>query len=154
MHPILKYARPHKGVDLAARYGTPIYATGDGVIRFIGMNRGYGNMIKIVHSKEFASIYAHLSRFQKGLKNGDRVRRGQIIGYVGQTGLATAPHCHYEFHVNQRAQNPATIKLPQASSISRSELAKFNQNAKQLMASLKLFEETSLAQKTNKSEFG
>lgn len=146
MHPILKYARPHKGIDLAARYGTPIYATGDGVIRTISMNRGYGNMIKISHSKEFSSIYAHLSRFQKGLKHGDRVKRGQIIGYVGQTGLATAPHCHYEFHVNQRAQNPATIKLPQAAPIPSRELAIFNQKSHQLMASLKLFEESTLTQ--------
>lgn len=150
MHPILKYSRPHKGVDLAARYGTPIYATGDGVIRTISMNRGYGNMIKISHSKEFASIYAHLSRFQKGLKRGDRVKRGQIIGYVGQTGLATAPHCHYEFHVNQRAQNPATIKLPQAAPIPRNELASFNQKSNQLLASLKLLEESGLAQANDK----
>lgn len=149
-HPILKYVRPHKGVDLAARLGTPIYATGDGNIRSIGMHRGYGNMIKITHSKDFSSIYAHLSKFQKGLKRGDHVKRGQIIGYVGQTGLATAPHCHYEFHVNQRAQNPATIKLPEASPIPKHELASFNNKANQLMASLKLFEESSLAQANNK----
>jgi murein DD-endopeptidase MepM/ murein hydrolase activator NlpD len=156
MHPILKYARPHKGIDLAARYGTPIYATGDGIITTISMNRGYGNMIKISHSREFASIYAHLSRFQKGLKRGDRIRRGQIIGYVGQTGLATAPHCHYEFHVNQRAQNPATIKLPQAAPIPARELARFNQKSNQLMASLKIFEESILAQTKDKkiSDFG
>lgn len=148
-HPILKYVRPHRGVDLAARLGTPIYATGDGYIRSIGMNRGYGNMIKITHSKDYSSIYAHLSKFQKGLKRGDRVRRGQIIGYVGQTGLATAPHCHYEFHINQRAQNPSTIKLPQAAPIPVHELAFFNNRANKLMASLKLYEESILAQQEN-----
>ena len=149
MHPILKYVRPHKGIDLAARMGTPIHATGDGKIKSMGMHSGYGNMIKIAHNKTYTSVYAHLSRFQKGLKRGDYVKRGQVIGYVGQTGLATAPHCHYEFHVNQRAKNPATIKLPQADSINKSELANFNFKANQLLASLKLYSESKLAQTKN-----
>ncbi len=144
-HPILKYSRPHKGIDLAARLGTPIHATGDGRIKSIGMHNGYGNMIKIVHNKTYSSVYAHLSKFEKGLKRGDYVKRGQVIGYVGQTGLATAPHCHYEFHVNQHAQNPATIKLPQGASIPPQELANFNYKANQLIASLQLYEESKLA---------
>lgn len=145
-HPILKYVRPHKGIDLAARMGTPIHATGDGRVKSIGLHNGYGNMIKISHNKTYTSVYAHLSKFQKGLKRGDYVKRGQVIGYVGQTGLATAPHCHYEFHVNQRAQNPATIKLPQADSINKSELANFNFKANQLLASLKIYSESNFAQ--------
>lgn len=145
-HPILNYIRAHKGIDLAARMGTPIHATGDGRIKNIGTHHGYGNMIKIAHNKIYASVYAHLSRFEKGLKRGDYVKRGQVIGYVGQTGLATAPHCHYEFHVNQRAQNPATIKLPQADSINKNELANFSFKANQLIASLKLYAESNLAQ--------
>lgn len=150
MHPILKYVRPHKGIDLAARMGTPIHATGDGKIKTIGMHSGYGNMIKIMHNKTYTSVYAHLSKFQKGLKRGDYVKRGQVIGYVGQTGLATAPHCHYEFHVNQRAKNPATIQLPQAESINKVELANFNFKANQLLASLKLYSESKFAQTSSK----
>src|SRR3990167_323685 len=111
MHPVLKYVRPHKGVDLAAPMGTPIYATGHGRIRYIGPSGGYGNMIEIVHNKMYSSVYGHLSRFQRGLSRGDHVKRGQVIGYVGQSGLADGPHCHYEFHINQVAQNPTTIKI-------------------------------------------
>jgi murein DD-endopeptidase MepM/ murein hydrolase activator NlpD len=143
-HPILHYSRPHKGVDLAAPIGTPIQATGDGIIQILGHQNDYGNMIKIVHNKTYSSIYGHLLKFQKGLSKGDHVKRGQIIGYVGQTGLATGPHCHYEFHVHQSPKNPTTIELPRADPISSRELASFKANANVLLARLKLFEDANL----------
>ncbi len=139
-HPILHYNRPHKGVDLAAPIGTPIRATGDGIISQIGRQSAYGNMIKITHSNMYASLYGHLLRFQKGLSRGTHVKRGQIIGYVGQSGLATGPHCHYEFHVYQQPRNPTTIALPHADPITIQNFGAFQMNARQLLASLKLFE--------------
>lgn len=144
-HPILHYRRPHKGVDLAASIGTPVHATGDGVIQIIDRHNGYGNMVKISHSRGYSSVYAHLLRFQKGLAKGHRVKRGQVIGYVGQTGLADGPHCHYEFHVNQQPKNPTTIELPRASPIAPREIVSFKNNANTLLAQLKLYEDANLA---------
>lgn len=139
-HPALHYRRPHKGVDLAAPIGTPIRATGDGRIVHIGRQNAYGNMIKIQHSNMYSSLYGHLLRFQKGLSRGTFVRRGQIIGYVGQSGLATGPHCHYEFHVNQQPRNPTTVALPRASPIAKNQRHAFHMHATNLLASLKLYE--------------
>ena len=107
IHPLLHYRRPHQGIDLAAPTGTPVRATGDGRIEKINREAGYGNMIKISHQNTaYASIYAHLLRFEKGLRRGTYVKRGQIIGYVGQTGLADGPHCHYEVHVSGHEVDP------------------------------------------------
>lgn len=153
-HPILHYKRAHKGVDLAAPIGTPIHATGDGTIVMIDRNNAYGNMIKIAHNKTFASIYAHMLRFQKGLSRGNHVKRGQIIGYVGQSGLATGPHCHYEFHVNQQAKNPSTIELPRGAPISGSELIAFKAQTGTLLAQLKLVEDAQLASNPKKISHG
>lgn len=144
-HPILRYKRAHKGIDLAAPIGTPIRATGDGVIALIDRHNGYGNMIKIKHDQKYSSIYGHLLRFQKGLSKGSHVTRGQVIGYVGQTGLATGPHCHYELHVNNQPRNPTTIPLPTANPMSGRELASFKANANALLARLKRYEQTQLA---------
>ncbi len=139
-HPILHYYRAHKGVDLAARIGTPIQATGDGRIDIIGSQSGYGNMIQIKHNKNFSTLYGHMLKFQKGLSKGSFVRRGQIIGYVGQSGLASGPHCHYEVHVNNQAKNPATVSLPRGEPVNHRELAKFKANTNVLLAQLKQFE--------------
>lgn len=144
-HPILHYRRPHKGIDLAAPLGTPIYAIGEGRISYIGRQNGYGNMIKISHDRQYTTVYAHMLRFQKGLKNGSWVKRDQLIGFVGQSGLATGPHCHYELHVNHIPRNPATVALPQALPIPRQEFYAFNQKAKELFSQLKLYEESQLA---------
>lgn len=144
-HPILHYRRPHKGIDLAAPIGTPIYAVGDGRVEVIDRHNGYGNMIKIAHSKMYSSLYAHLLKFQKGLAKGDRVKRGQVIGYVGQTGLAEGPHCHYEFHINHQPKNPSTVDLPRSTPVPRREMASFKAKANTLLAQLKLFEDASLA---------
>jgi murein DD-endopeptidase MepM/ murein hydrolase activator NlpD len=145
MHPILHYSRPHKGIDLAASLGTPIRATGDGRVASIGQHSGYGNMIKITHDQKFSSVYGHLLKFEKGLSKGDKVKRGQIIGYVGQTGLATAPHCHYEFHVNSVPHNPATVDLPRAAPVSHRGMTAFKTKSSTLFAQMKLFEDANLA---------
>ena len=150
-HPVLHYRRPHKGVDLAAPIGTPVYATGDGRIEVIDRHNGYGNMIKIAHNKPYSSLYAHLLRFQKGLSRGTQVKRGQVIGYVGQTGLADGPHCHYEVHVNHQPRNPTTIELPHASPVPAREMASFKRKTNALLAQLKLYEEASLATTGKKS---
>ena len=144
-HPILHYHRPHRGVDLAASIGTPVHATGNGRVEIIDRHNGYGNMIKISHDRTYSSLYAHLLKFQKGLARGDFVRRGQIIGYVGQSGLATGPHCHYEFHVKHQPRNPTTIELPRASPVPSREMASFKAKAGTLLAQLKLYEEATLA---------
>ena len=144
-HPILHYKRPHKGVDLAAPIGTPIHATGDGRIQILSRQNDYGNMIKISHNKTYSSIYGHLLKFQKGLSRGSFVKRGQVIGYVGQSGLATGPHCHYEFHINHSPKNPTTIDLPRGEPIPLRERASFKANAGILLARLKLYEEGNLA---------
>lgn len=145
MHPVLKKRRPHKGVDLAASLGTPIKSVGDGRITFIGRNSGYGNMVKIKHNKSYSTLYAHMLRFKKGLSKGSRVRRGDVIGYVGQTGLATGPHCHFELHKNKRPTNPSTAELPRASSVPSKELATFKYNSGALLAHMKLYEEAHIA---------
>lgn len=146
-HPILKYKRPHKGVDLAAPIGTPIKATSDGVIERIAYGGGYGNMIKIKHHQKYSTVYAHMLRFKKGLSKGSKIKKGEIIGYVGQTGLADGPHCHYEFYVDNVPKNPSTIDLPLAPSIAKSELLAFKANAQTMLAHLNLFEEANLASK-------
>jgi murein DD-endopeptidase MepM/ murein hydrolase activator NlpD len=145
MHPVLKKRRPHKGVDLAAPIGTPIRAVGDGKIISIGRDNGYGNMIKIHHNNTYNTVYAHMLRFQKGLSKGSRVKRGQIIGYVGQTGLATGPHCHFEFHIKKQPKNPTTVELPRASPVPKKDIASFRYNAGALLAHMKLFEEAHIA---------
>jgi len=136
-HPILHYRRAHKGIDLAAPIGTPIQATGDGVIQTIGRHNGYGNMIQIKHDTKFTTLYGHMLRFQKGLSKGSRVKRGQIIGYVGQTGLASGPHCHYELHVHGQPRNPTTTSLPTASPVPAREMASFKAKTNSLFAKLK-----------------
>jgi murein DD-endopeptidase MepM/ murein hydrolase activator NlpD len=113
-HPILNKIRAHKGVDYAAPIGTPIYATGSGRVIYKGRQGGYGRTIQIQHSDEYSTLYAHLSAYAKSLKKGQKVRQGDIIGYVGRSGLASGPHLHYEFHVDGRHKNPLTVKLPKA----------------------------------------
>jgi len=144
-HPILHYTRPHKGIDLAAPIGTPIYSIGNGKVSFMGRQNGYGNMVKITHDQQYATVYAHMLKFQKGLRTGSTVQRGQVIGFVGQSGLATGPHCHYELHVHRIPRNPATVALPQALPIPAHESFVFFKNAKELFAQLKLFEDSQLA---------
>lgn len=146
-HPILHYKRAHKGIDLAAPIGTPIQATGDGIIAIIDRHNGYGNMIKIKHDARYSTIYGHMLKFQKGLSKGSRVKRGQVIGYVGQTGLATGPHCHFELHVNNEPRNPTTTNLPTSSPLPAREMKAFKAKTGVLLARLKLYEAAHLASK-------
>src|SRR5574337_1221334 len=125
IHPILGRMRAHKGVDYAAPSGTPIHAAGDGVIKYHGWERGYGNFVVIQHSKTISTAYGHMSRFVKGQHVGERVRKGEVIGYVGMTGLATGPHLHYEFRVNGVQRNPQTVTLPKPEPLPAAQLARF-----------------------------
>jgi len=111
-HPLLHKFRSHKGVDYAAARGTPIKASGDGKIIFKGRKGGYGKVVIIKHGSRYSTLYAHLSNFDRKIRNGSRVRQGQVIGYVGSTGLASGPHLHYEFRVNGVHRNPLTVRFP------------------------------------------
>lgn len=124
-HPILRTSRLHKGVDWSAPRGTPIFAAGNGVIEDAKWFSGYGRWIKIRHANGYKTGYAHMSRFAKGMKSGVRVRQGQIIGYVGSTGLSTGPHLHYEVIVNGRHVDPMRIRLPRGRVLSGNQLADF-----------------------------
>ena len=111
-HPISGYTRLHKGTDFAAPTGTPVYAAGSGTILRASWNGGYGNYIKVKHTRGYETAYAHLSRYAKGLKSGRKVRQGEIIGYVGSTGASTGPHLHYEVYVDGKPVNAMSLKLP------------------------------------------
>jgi murein DD-endopeptidase MepM/ murein hydrolase activator NlpD len=111
-HPVLGFTRAHKGVDFRAGTGTPIPSAGAGRVVKRATDRGYGNYIRIRHNGSYETVYAHMSRFAKGVTVGTAVRQGQVIGYVGSTGLSTGPHLHYEIIKDGRHVNPMTVKLP------------------------------------------
>lgn len=137
-HPVLNTIRAHKGVDYAAPGGTPVKATGNGKIVLRGKKGGYGNTVIIQHGNTYSTLYAHLSRYANGLKTGSRVQQGQIIGYVGSTGLATGPHLHYEFHVNGVHRNPLTVKLPDAAPLPVKYRDRFRIATENLLSQLEL----------------
>ena len=116
-HPILNLIRAHKGIDYAAPMGTPVRAAGDGRVAYAGPKGGYGNVVELEHSRSITTVYGHLSRFAKGTRAGAHVVQGEVIAYVGMTGLATGPHLHYEYRVNGVFKNPQTVPLPDASPI-------------------------------------
>jgi murein DD-endopeptidase MepM/ murein hydrolase activator NlpD len=124
-HPILGYSRMHKGVDFAAATGTPIYAAGSGRVVSAGRNGGYGNYIRIRHSGEYSTAYAHMSRFANGVRAGARVQQGQVIGYVGTTGRSTGPHLHYEVMRNSAQINPLSVKQPPNTQLADADLERF-----------------------------
>jgi len=144
-HPILGYSKMHKGVDFAASTGTPILASGGGTVEFAGKYKGYGNFIKIRHNSQYQTAYGHLSRFAKGLSKGDKVKQGQVIGYVGATGLATGPHLHYEFRINDVHQNPLRVVIPAAPPLSAALKPAFEAEIESLVQQLKLLRSTHLA---------
>ena len=113
-HPIRGRWQKHTGVDYAAKLRTPVMATGDGVVRFARRKGGYGKTILIEHSRKYRTLYAHLAGYRKGLRAGTRVRKGEVIGYVGNTGISTGPHLHYEFQVNGKPKDPLKVKLPES----------------------------------------
>jgi murein DD-endopeptidase MepM/ murein hydrolase activator NlpD len=136
-HPILNTIRAHTGVDYAAPTGTPIRAPGDGKVAFRGRKGGYGNAIILQHTGGITTLYGHLSKFAKTAQVGQRVRQGEVIGFVGATGLATAPHLHYEYRVNGRHMNPRTVRLPNASApIENAERSNFLRVAGPLVRAL------------------
>jgi murein DD-endopeptidase MepM/ murein hydrolase activator NlpD len=124
-HPILKQVRPHFGVDLAAPRGTPVRSVGDGRVLIARRKGGSGNMVKIRHNDRYMTAYLHLSRFAKGVREGAKVEQGQVIGYVGSTGLATGPHLCYRFYVNGQYVNPLTVKFPAAKPVKEEYRRKF-----------------------------
>tara|TARA_Y100001980_G_C14555476_1_gene344092 strand:+ start:826 stop:2082 length:1257 start_codon:yes stop_codon:yes gene_type:complete len=124
-HPILNTIRAHNGVDYAARRGTPIRATGEGVIQSVGWKSGYGRTIIIRHGGEITTLYAHLEKYHPTISKGVKVSQGQTIGYVGDSGLATAPHLHYEFRIGDKRTDPLKVALPSASPIDPSQINKF-----------------------------
>jgi murein DD-endopeptidase MepM/ murein hydrolase activator NlpD len=136
-HPILNTIRAHKGVDYSAAIGTPVKTTGEGKIVFHGTKNGYGNVVEIEHGQKYSTLYAHLSRFKSGHKVGSKVNQGDVIGYVGKTGLATGPHLHYEFRIAGKHVNPETAKLPRSIPMEKALLAKFKAQTQPLMAQLK-----------------
>lgn len=124
-HPILHKIRAHKGVDYAARRGTPIKAAGDGKVIFVGRKGGYGRVLILKHGSAYSTLYAHLNAFGRGVRVGKKVRQGQIVAYVGSSGLASGPHLHYEFRLNGIVRNPLTVKLPHAKPIDKSKKERF-----------------------------
>jgi murein DD-endopeptidase MepM/ murein hydrolase activator NlpD len=124
LHPILGLMRAHKGVDYAAPTGTPIHAAGDGVIKFRGWMNGYGNFVIVQHNSHISTAYGHMSRFSN-MRVGQHVHQGDVIGFVGMTGLATGPHLHYEFRVDGVQRNPQTVTLPKPEPLPGAQLAQF-----------------------------
>ena len=143
LHPVLNTIRAHKGTDYAAATGTPIHSTGDGKITFAGRQGGFGNCIVIQHGQGYETLYGHMSKFGKGIATGTRVSQGQVIGYVGMTGLASGPHVHYEFHVNGQVRNPVTVELPKSVGIAVNEKDRFSSATQTLVAQLQDFERNS-----------
>ena len=137
-HPLFRTWMAHKGVDYRAPIGTRVRATGDGVVEFVGAKGGYGNVVVLRHRGQYSTVYAHLSRFPAGLRRGQRVAQGDIIGFVGQTGWATGPHLHYEFQVAGQARNPLSIAMPSASPVPADKLAEFTAHAAPLLGRLDL----------------
>jgi murein DD-endopeptidase MepM/ murein hydrolase activator NlpD len=144
-HPILNKWRSHKGTDFAAPMGTKVKVTADGIVSVVGKQGGYGNVIMVNHQGRYTTVYGHLSRFAKGLHKGQHVAQGEVIGYVGMTGLATGPHLHYEFRVNGQQHDPLRVALPDAKPIDSSVLAAFQPVANEMVARLNLLRNTNLA---------
>jgi murein DD-endopeptidase MepM/ murein hydrolase activator NlpD len=129
-HPVLKKWRAHNGVDYAASRGTPVTATADGIVTFKGHKGGYGRAVMIQHGKKYQTLYGHLNSYSKKIKSGGRIKQGQVLGYVGSSGLASGPHLHYEFRVNGIHKNPLTVKVPRALPIAGGKREKFLRTAK------------------------
>ena len=144
-HPVLQEWRAHKGIDYAAPTGTPIRAIADATVDFAGRQGGYGNLLVLNHQGPYSTAYGHLSRFAKGLKRGSRVAQGEVIGYVGSTGLATGPHLHYEFRVNGQQKNPLALKLPNAYPLAAQYRSLFASTAQPLLGRLDMARNTRTA---------
>lgn len=144
-HPVLQKMRAHKGVDYAAPTGTGVKAASEGIVDFVGVKGGYGNVVILKHQNKVSTLYGHLSRFASGLKKGARVSQGQLIGYVGMTGLATGPHLHYELLINGQHRDPLKVALPEAAPIAPQYRADFLAESAPLVAQLQLLNASRLA---------
>ncbi len=144
-HPILNKIRAHKGTDYAAPSGTPIKAAGDGKVTFAGVKGGYGKTIVLQHGQTYSTLYAHMRNFHKSIRKGKTVKQGQIIGYVGNTGLSTGPHLHYEFRVNGVHRNPVTVKLPDAQPVPEKYREDFLAHAANMQGQLAIFQANAYA---------
>lgn len=138
-HPVLGTMRMHKGIDYAAPTGTPIMAAGDARVQFVGTQRGYGNVVILDHGKGYSTLYGHMSRFG-GIKAGQRINQGTVIGYVGMTGMATGPHLHYEFRVDGVQRNPASVTMPPPTPLAGAELAAFRAQTSPALARIQRVE--------------
>jgi len=144
-HPILQRWRAHKGIDYAAATGTGVKATSDGIVEVASFDRGYGNVVVLRHQQKYTTLYGHLSGFARGISRGARISQGQVIGYVGSTGLATGPHLHYEFRMNEIHQDPLTVAMPEAPPITSDVRATFETVARPMAQRLGLLRTTNLA---------
>jgi len=144
-HPVLNQWRAHRGVDFAAPVGTRVKATSDGVVTSFGRQGGYGNFITVNHQGRFTTLYGHLSSFAKGLRRGQRVAQGDVIGYVGMTGMTSGPHLHYEFKIDGQQRDPLRVALPDAKPVSAENMAAFQLAADNFVARLNLLRNTNLA---------
>lgn len=138
LHPILKIRRPHHGVDYAAAYGTPVHSVGDGMVIYAKHKGGNGNLIKIKHNGTYTTAYLHLSRYAKGIKPGVYVKQGDIIGYVGSTGLSTGPHLDFRFYRNGKAIDPLKVKSPPAKPVDSTYIKEYNLLKDGMMKELEL----------------
>ncbi|KPJ53933.1 hypothetical protein AMJ39_02765 [candidate division TA06 bacterium DG_24] len=133
-HPILRYYRPHHGIDYAAPVGSPVSAIGDGVVEFAGWNGGYGKFVRVRHANDYRSGYGHLSQIAAGVRAGGRVAQGEVIGYVGSTGLSTGPHLHFEMKYKGRFVDPLKVNLPAANPVRPEFMGNFVVHRDSLMA--------------------
>ena len=145
LHPVYKTVRPHRGVDYAAPTGTPIRAAGDGRVTWAGRKGGYGKTVILSHGNGYSTLYAHLSRYEKGTKKGAWIRQGAVIGRVGSTGVSTGPHLHYEFRINGVHKDPLTVELPRADPLDEAELKRFQDTVAPLAVRLDTLGATRLA---------
>lgn len=144
-HPVLNRIRAHKGVDYAASRGTPVKAAGKGKVIFKGTKGGYGRVIILQHGSKYTTLYAHLNSYGKKIKKGSRVKQGQIIGYVGSSGLATGPHLHYEFRVNGTHRNPLTVPLPNAAPLAKKYRPEYDILAENMISQIKSRKQSTIA---------
>lgn len=144
-HPVLNITRAHKGIDYGAPTGTRIRAVADATVEFAGRQGGYGNLVILRHRGNYSTAYGHMNGFAAGIRKGARVSQGDTIGYVGQTGIATGPHLHYEFRVAGKQVNPATVALPTAIPLDKAQLAQFHTTTNPLRAQLDLAKQVRLA---------
>jgi murein DD-endopeptidase MepM/ murein hydrolase activator NlpD len=145
LHPILNTIRAHQGIDFGAPIGTRVKATGDGIVEFAGRQGGYGNFIILRHQSQYQTAYGHLSGFAAGLHKGTRVSQGDVIGYVGTTGLSTGPHLHYEFRIGGVHRNPLAMVLPAAPPLAADQMARFRDGTQGILARLDEIRGTNLA---------